>query len=481
MAVDPFTQQIVQFYSCSAAMESARATVPFSNNYTTVSPASNPGRLKLDPRLHSAIYIGLLSPLANTSAAVQFECSTGNCTFPSTDDGATFQSLALESHCTNISSHIVFSTTEIAWNPEDDDPYENMTTASLPQYDISLTVDSLRKSMDFFKSGQLAYTTGWWPSSFFNKVAYLITSTDFFQPVNPQNTYAFECEFYPVVQIYNAKIQNGVLREKVLGTQRMNVWFGNYSGIHALLLADRTIRKGKWHECTSRLRPSTEHSLPVNISVDPLSLKDWSIVAAAFSPEQLTSPFMNITWWPQDCVYWLPYEIAGKLPDIISNVLGTETLSHSLGTEQWTPWLDNIWNDGHPTLEAIQAIMDGLTQAVTARLRQGDGVSVNAGPAIGTAWGIQTCVHVNWGWIALPAGMLLLTIIFLALTISRTSSEHARVWKSSIFAVLFSGPDQKAKKADGPVASLEEMKAAADRSTVRLEDTKDGFRLVSQT
>lgn len=46
MAVDPFTQQIVQFYSCSTVVEGEPATVPYSNNYTTSSQD-----LSLDPIL----------------------------------------------------------------------------------------------------------------------------------------------------------------------------------------------------------------------------------------------------------------------------------------------------------------------------------------------------------------------------------------------------------------------------------------------
>lgn len=104
MAVDPFTQQVVQFYSCSTMVEGERATVPFSNNYTGYIWGA-----QLDPQMQSATYIGLVDPPANISTALKFECRTGNCTFPSTDDGATFMSLALESRCTDIGKDIAFS------------------------------------------------------------------------------------------------------------------------------------------------------------------------------------------------------------------------------------------------------------------------------------------------------------------------------------------------------------------------------------
>jgi hypothetical protein len=101
MAVDPFTQQILHFYSCSMVVEGEHATVPFSNNYTAGFIDAN-----LESQMQSAIYIGLLDPPVNVSAALDFECRTGNCTFPSTEDGATFLSLALESRCADKSNDI---------------------------------------------------------------------------------------------------------------------------------------------------------------------------------------------------------------------------------------------------------------------------------------------------------------------------------------------------------------------------------------
>ncbi|KAI7775834.1 hypothetical protein LA080_006202 [Diaporthe eres] len=340
MAVDPFTQQVVQFYSCSTVVEGERATVPFSNNYTAGYWFYG-GDSQLDPQMQSAMYIGLLDPLANTSAG------------------------------------------------------------------------------------------------------------------ESQDTHAFECEFYPAVNTYSANINNGVLLEQVLDSQPMDVWTRKSSGTQALLIVNRTIRGGKWHECTGSPNPSDENNIPLIMYPSDFDY------GPQISTEAPSSSFYNynITWWPQDCIYWLPSEIAGTKGD---------------------PWSVKLWNNGTPTLDTVQATMDGMTRSVTARLRQGDGISANIGPANGTVWGTQTCVGVNWEWLALPAGLLLLTIVFLVLTITRTSSKQAWVWKSSIFAVLFSGLDHETRKSDEPVVSLEEMKAAADRATVRLEDTREGFRLVGQ-
>lgn len=480
MAVDPFTQQVVQFYSCSTVVKGRRATVPFSNNYTDGFWGGGFYDSQLDPEMQSAVYIGLFGPPPSTSKAIKFECGTGNCTFPSTDEGAAFLSLALESRCTDIGSSVAYTVGEIDANgiflsPE---TFPKLMTinATLPGYRLQLN----NYSSTVMLSGSQAPTGG--PSHSLSQVAYLMTSSHWDKQGQPQYTHAFECDFYPAVNTYSANITNGVLLEQVLDSQRMDVWSGIY-GTEALFIANSTIRGGKWHECTGDLGPSDENTSPVTIYLD--HNLTGPLVGAETPPFVFENSSLSTTWWPQDCVYWLSYQTATCLSEAITNILGGETLSYSQKFQraEGNPgqWSLNLWNDGTPTVDTVQAIMDGLTRAVTARLRHGDGISINMGPANGTVWGLQTCVGVNWEWLALPAGLLLFTIVFLALTITRTRSTQVRVWKSSIFAVLFSGLDQGTRRADGPVASLKEMKAAAVRATVRLEDTKEGLCLVGQS
>lgn len=473
MAVDPFTQQVVQFHSCSTMVEGERATVPFSNNYTGYF-----WRAQSDMKMQSATYIGLIDPPANISAALKFECRTGNCTFPETDDGATFMSLALESQCTDIGKDVAFSTsTENFTDPvtgQEINPQTATMNAMLPTYKLQLS----NYSSKVMQSGSRAPTGC--PSHFLTQVAFLTVSRHWGYQGEPQDSHAFECEFYPAVNTYSANITNDVLFEQTLDSQRMDVWTQKYSYPQVLLMVNRTIREGKWHERTGTPDPSDENNVPMDIDLRDISCGSEIIWGA--TPEGLTDPSYNITWWPQDCIYLLDLDIAEDLSEAISSLLGTGALSYDYTTQRakGDPWSVNLWNNNTLTLDTVQATMDGMTRSVTACLRQGDGISINMGPANGTVWEVQTCVGVNWQWLALPAGLLLLTMVFLVLTIIRTRSKQARVWKSSIFAVLFSGLDQEMRNADKPMGSLEEMKAAADKATVRLEDTKEGFRLVGQ-
>lgn len=313
----------------------------------------------------------------------------------------------------------------------------------------------------------------------FKELITLESGEDWWEPMK-----AFECEFYPTVNTYSANITNGVLLEKVLDSQRMDVWPVALD-THALLLANKTIREGKWYDCASRNEPSDEHNFPI---IGWPSYKGLRI-GTSLPLDQLVNKSGNdwdqTQWWPRDCVYWIPYAPAVGLSSTLGTLLGNESLyfdkviQRAKGSPWSSPWSVNLWNEGNSTLETVQATMDGLARSVTACWRQGDGTSDNIGPVIGTVWENQTCIRVRWAWISLPAGLLLSTIIFLVLAVLRTKSKETPVWKSSVLAVLFNGVDLR--QGDGPALGLDEIRAAADKTNVRLAETKNGLRLVGQS
>lgn len=477
MAVDPFTQQVVQVYNCLRVIEGRSATVPFSNNYTagtTGRPSLPP---TLDPQMQAAIYSGLLDPPVNVSAILNFECMTGNCTFPSTEDGATFLSIALESRCADIRSNIsVF--VNVSTNTNEDSETELFPAANVSLFDYGIYIDNTSVFWPLRSGYKRSHVA---PSTFLRKIAFLMAPG----VLKLEHAQAFECEFYPVVNTYSANVTNGVLLEQVLDSQRLDGWPMGV-GAHAMNMLNKTIRAGEWHECTSSEERSDEHDTPIYNSTYPPGPTLATSVLLDNLPNKSSSYYgatlSDIKWWPHDCIYSIGYEPNEGLAASLSDFLGNESLYWDIFSRgpEGNLWSLKFWREGSATLETVQATMDGLTRSVTARWRQGDGISDNVGPVVGLVWGNQTCVRVNWAWIALPAALLLLRVNFLFLTIVKTRSKKAHVWKSSTLAVLFSGLDQEIRKSDGPVVSLEDMKAAADRATVRLEDTKDGVRLVSE-
>lgn len=477
MAADPFTQQIVQYYSCSTIVDGEISSIPFSNNYTDGTMGRPTGTPSLDSQMQSALYVGLLDPPANVSAAITFDCRTGNCTFPATEDGASFMSLSMHAQCRDITSYISYSTNKTQYDNGSSNVTSTYELASLEAYGISLQNDTAYVMQT--RASGLTYTEDLVPFKYLNKYAFLMNRRSLDEDMKT-STQAFECGFSPAVTTYGVNITNAVLVEHVLDIQPMDVWAVMW-GTHSLLTVNKTIRGGEWHECQSSMTPSEENNLPIINWTTAPGPTDGSSNPMEYLTN--TSFYGNDTvWWPQDCVYWLPYVSTASLDAVLANFLGNETVY----VDPWTArptgnlWSVNVYNNGSATLDSVQDAMRGLADSITARWRTGDSVSNNVGPIRGTVWASQTCVHVNWAWLALPAALVLLTVVFLVLTVVRTSLTHGPglVWKSSILAVLFNGLSEGTRDAAGTVAGLREMGAKANATTVQLRETPDGYRLV---
>ncbi|KAH0424302.1 hypothetical protein CcaCcLH18_11653 [Colletotrichum camelliae] len=467
MAVDPFVQQIVQYYSCSVMADAEVGVISFSNNYTDGIMGRPSGTPAIDSQMQSAIYVGLLDPPANVSAAVSYTCRTGNCTFTATEDGATFMSLSLQSQCKDISDKISYSLNSTRTTDNQTYTYK---TANLLDYDIVL--DNLTNNV--MQSG--VKRSDEMKSNFLTKISFMMATT-----VAKESMKAFECEFFPAVTTWGSNVTNSVLVEHVVETQRMDVEFIPFA-THCIFRANRTIRNGVWHQCQGLSSPSEENNMPIIA----FPTGPGTIVGSGYLREDLVNKSSNFwnytTWWPSDCIYSVPYAPTAGLAAVLYSFFGNETLWWDPWTSRATGnlWSVNLWAGGNATRDTVQRAMEGLADSITSRWRNGDGnKSVRVGPARGVVWEQQTCVHVNWAWLALPAAMVLLTAVFLTLTVIQTSASERLPWKSSMLAVLFNGLDEKTRDAAGPVMSLQEMQVAADTTKMQLKMTPRGFHLVN--
>lgn len=486
MAIDPFAQQVVQYYSCSTIAENEVATIPFSNNYTDgYTSWRSSGSGMVDPQMQAAMYIGLLNPPTNISAAITtHSCRTGNCTFAATDDGATFLSLVYQSQCIDISDRIIY--TFNTSRPPDSTYY--FSNASLPGSTASL--DFLTNNSGFSVHSEYVMKSSYqfpnsatrYPSSFLSRISFLMFMTS--DVVSRMPVRAFECEFYPTVTTFGANITNGRLVEHVLSSQRMDV-YDVVGDTHSMLLINKTVKDGVWHDCQGLPDPSDDNNTPVISYSQP---GPPPFIGSTLPTEVLTNKSVDgpgywkrTTWWPQKCAYWLPDQSIAGLSRAMYLLLGNEsvgTITDLTGAFTGNLWSVNLWNNGTASLGTVQKAMDGLCSAISAQWRTGDGFSSNIGPAIGTVHQNETCIRVNWAWLALPAAFLFLTVVFFILTVVQTRSMN--VWKSSMLAMLFNGLDVKTRDTFGSVVSLQDMKVAAGTAIVQLEDTADGFRFVGK-
>lgn len=106
-----------------------------------------------------------------------------------------------------------------------------------------------------------------------------------------------------------------------------------------------------------------------------------------------------------------------------------------------------IWNSGRANMTGVSEIMDNLAEALTlwGRSTRGrtwgqDGLGVFNRRVTGQVLHYATCVQVTWAWLALPAGLTVLTVLLLAATMVTTTRGQLPVWKSSPLTMLFHGP-----------------------------------------
>ena len=104
LAIDPFSQQIIQYYTCIQPLPESTASFPRTNNYTEGGFLGKPGFAELDNMMAAAMYMGTIDPPVNPSSNIPFECSSGNCTFPAAQN-ATFSTLGI-CHSVMVSTHI---------------------------------------------------------------------------------------------------------------------------------------------------------------------------------------------------------------------------------------------------------------------------------------------------------------------------------------------------------------------------------------
>ncbi|PVH73496.1 hypothetical protein DL98DRAFT_538297 [Cadophora sp. DSE1049] len=106
IAVDPFVQQAIRFYSCTFIETNSLASVPVAQSYAPQQDLLSP----LEVAMVGAIYDGLLNPSFNGSY-VASKCPTGNCTFP-----IKYTTFGICSSCTNLAYDIKNEFVDVVYN-----------------------------------------------------------------------------------------------------------------------------------------------------------------------------------------------------------------------------------------------------------------------------------------------------------------------------------------------------------------------------
>lgn len=131
----------------------------------------------------------------------------------------------------------------------------------------------------------------------------------------------------------------------------------------------------------------------------------------------------------------------------------------------------------------MEVMMQSLATCMTQRVRQapGDGTNLQGpGPrALGVATQDMPHVNVRWGWLALPAALLLLSAVFLAATVLETRREGATMlWKTNSLAHFYHPlPEVGTDKLRDADSAKHAEKIARDMR-VKWEESEHGGRFV---
>ena len=168
---------------------------------------------------------------------------------------------------------------------------------------------------------------------------------------------------------------------------------------------------------------------------------------------------------------WLRTELTN-----IASAIGSATKSSSFST---VPPLELS------NVSQVERTFANIATSMTIILRRGSfngNVSLPNYPlgfdtVNGTAWTSMTYLHVRWVWLTLPICLVLLTFVFLLITIGTSRHLNMAQWKSSTLPLLFNSLPYSGREDLGTQTHPAEMETMAKQLEVQLRRANLGWRL----
>ncbi|KAI0186480.1 hypothetical protein EV127DRAFT_514366 [Xylaria flabelliformis] len=417
VAVDPFTQQVVVYTDCAHISTNEYSLVARTNDYRACGPVVSDGAgiISIDSPMAVAINMGMVNPPQHIPSLIATDCKSGNCTF------GTLASVGLCRSCEDITSQ-----------------FRNITTDSLlPNFTIPGDPGDSTGFKDLIiDAGRPFQTQAKLSRSVQVRIA---MGPDDFHPSSPLS--AFQCSITPCVRKYRSFISQSILSEVDLSSTPIGLnwkidWNidGGSEGYPSpnvpiyRLATSRTPRNGSEEGCAS-----SEKEGPGLIEVALANID----AAPQYGESNET------TWYPEDCVWSFSLGAEGAIFEALYAELDDlSATSRDNPLDGVSIAAQNMWRNGTMDLAHINDYMQKLVDVMTATMRN-NGFQGRDGYARGQVHVDDTCITVRWAWLAYPATLVGLTIIFLSLLILQgPSGSSSRAWKSSILAPLFISMDE---------------------------------------
>ncbi|KAF2092298.1 hypothetical protein K490DRAFT_61739 [Saccharata proteae CBS 121410] len=365
------------------------------------------------------------------SFALNPTCPTGNCTFE------VYSSLSACSECSDRTEAVVttcnngtcYYTLPLDYSDDGDKSLTSGNTLqSVDDFSIYTTLNisaSTLQNRPFTVLNISSLSTNYSSASSVGSTGYLAN-----------NTYATQCGIFMCIKTFNSSITNGTLNESVINTHRINAsTFALSDGVY-------------YGNVTQDVFPM--YSLPPNATIT-LSISQASLNVFGHSLALLYNGAVVLG------------------PGVIVNG------SYTYGLGYTSTALQGLYNNGSVN---IQQAMDDVATVMTNVIRQQSDPSNHAS---GHSHSHTTFFVIRWAWIAYPAALEALVLIFLCATIFKTSRSGVQsTWKSSPLALLFHGLEDRgeALKNVSEVHKLSEINELASKIRVQLARRGPGTTLV---
>lgn len=482
ISIDPLAQEIIRYIDCNVTSSTMEATIPRTSNWGELQSHVSGELYTIAPAMRNSVSAGVFSP-GNT---VAFTCPTGNCTFSSP-----YHTVGYCSSCSDISHQVKFTNevNKTVSSYANGPSWQNIT--SLPS-GLSITTSTNEDNRTAFATSvssatgliQLLVAPDPWGNNLYgndepdfggdNSTA-ICANDPRLKGTWYCNEYgAASCTLYPCVRTYEAVVSNGRLTETLVSTS--NTWttyLDDYVGF-ALAMIDV--------ECLSNGQQTS--LAEVGFTFDGST--DW--LPGNLDEGYMNGPNETILYnsiLDRGCLYQFGIAVNFSVQSFLGSVFSGSVWEDLYGNIYGDLIQQMIYNMGNVSFESVNSTFANISEAMTQHMRQNGMVNFSA-PAVGQVHHSATCVQVRWWWLALPAIMVCLTLVFFVFVLLSTrpdyNARNKTSWKSSPLALLFHGLDQDVlsnEQVRGDLTRKEEMDAIAKSLVVRLSPTGKGWNFVA--
>ncbi|OCK87643.1 uncharacterized protein K441DRAFT_622702 [Cenococcum geophilum 1.58] len=410
-----------------------QAWVLRTNQYNTISKYPLGDGQPLPSNNVMATISGEMNWLNGTGAFSQrYYCGTGNCTFPK------YQTLKAEHQCVDVTDRIIQSEGNYLH------PYENEYGQPIEISVDKGVVSAMPSTLRVNNTPEL------------QDVGPLIVSYSIIANSDPQfsSPVALECAIYWAVQTYEAKVMTT-------------------SDLNSMSLYETAVGPSFTNKSDEA---RTFYNQLEYISIIPDEC--WTNGTRSSFPEN------------ENCEFWVVSESQLALQNFfLSSVVGIYAIGsvNSTGGPEGTTFdVSSLYS--HTLVSRIYQVSDPiawmnytverLAWAVTASIRNNP-VNLTTDeyrPAMGD--NIGDVYKIRWKWLALPAGIVAATVLFLFATLLVSWKHEA--WKTSALAALFHSFTENDRAYFGEADKYVEMREIGDNVEVRMAHVDGSRRIVAK-